>query len=622
MGGDGSRPWLRRIAQLALIALTWGAGQGQAQAQLGALISPGALTKAHAGLEGIANCQRCHELGRKVTAEKCLSCHKPVADRIARNIGVHRDLKGDCVTCHVEHTGVDGELRPFDQRHFDHVRVAGFPLDGLHVAVADKCAACHKARSFLTAGASCQSCHADVHKGTLGLNCTSCHTTQVAFKNVAAAGRFDHSKSAFPLLGAHSTAACARCHLNGVFKGLAFGSCTSCHRDKHQPSFGAVCTACHTTPSWRTEKVNHARTSFPLIGRHTTAPCTSCHKQSAMTVKPKADTCAACHLDVHRGTFKQDCRACHSESGFEKAPFDHAQTRFPLAGKHAGVVCADCHKSVVPRGVPASRRTADYRGLKAECASCHTDVHRGELGADCASCHTDTSFRVTSYTHLRFPEFFGGQHIAVTCEKCHRPALGARPTAARVEVLNVAFKNLATACASCHADVHLGQVGMACETCHGVEGAKFSLVGFSHQTTGFPLTGGHRTIACAACHKSETGAFPAGTGTAVRLKGVAVQCRACHKDVHLGQFSDRCESCHSTDRFKLPKYTHANAKLRDFFVGRHATATCQACHATVTKDFPGGRGTAMLFKLDTRCVTCHRDAHNGSLPDCGTCHRL
>ena len=55
-----------------------------------------------------------------------------------------------------------------------------------------------------------------------------------------------------------------------------------------------------------------------------------------MKVKPKADTCASCHVDVHRGTFKQDCKACHSESGFSKAPFDHSSTRFELTGKHEG----------------------------------------------------------------------------------------------------------------------------------------------------------------------------------------------------------------------------------------------------------------------------------------------
>jgi len=68
---------------LALAALGFAAGAVPARAQLGALISPGRLSKAHADLEGISRCSACHERGERVTAAKCLTCHKPVADRIA-----------------------------------------------------------------------------------------------------------------------------------------------------------------------------------------------------------------------------------------------------------------------------------------------------------------------------------------------------------------------------------------------------------------------------------------------------------------------------------------------------------------------------------------------------------
>ncbi len=92
---------------------------------LGNLLSPGKLSKPHAKLEGLDNCQKCHEPGRKVTAEKCLACHQPVAERIAAKKGVHRDVRGDCVSCHVEHAGVDAELRPFDPKTFDHKAETG-----------------------------------------------------------------------------------------------------------------------------------------------------------------------------------------------------------------------------------------------------------------------------------------------------------------------------------------------------------------------------------------------------------------------------------------------------------------------------------------------------------------
>ncbi len=248
---------------------------------------------------------------------------------------MHRDVKGDCVTCHVEHTGVEGELRPFDQRAFDHARVAGFPLDGRHAVVAGKCASCHKTRSFLTANPACQSCHTDVHKGSLGTRCESCHTAQVSFKDVVAGGRFDHSKTAFPLVGAHKSSACPSCHANGRFKGVAFASCSSCHRDPHQSRLGAACASCHSESAWRTAKFDHARTAFALRGKHQTVRCASCHVKPAAMVKPPSATCAACHSDPHRGTFKQDCGACHTESSFQKGAFDHATTRFALKDTHA-----------------------------------------------------------------------------------------------------------------------------------------------------------------------------------------------------------------------------------------------------------------------------------------------
>jgi hypothetical protein len=595
----------------------------RAEAQLGSLISPGKLAKAHEALEGISNCQSCHEKGRKVVAEKCLSCHVPVANRMAKKAGVHRNVT-ECVSCHVEHAGVDGELRPFNQKKFDHAAVTGFALTGKHALTSVECAACHKTRSFLTLASTCVSCHADVHKGSLGRNCASCHSTQVAFKSLG--GQFDHSKAAFPLTGAHRTAACTACHVNGQggqFKGVKFASCTDCHREPHRQTFGATCTSCHSTDAWGTKKVDHRRTAFPLVGLHAAVECAACHKQPAMKVKPKADTCASCHVDVHRGSFKQDCKACHSEAGFGKAPFDHSQTTFVLDGKHEDLRCEACHKSVMLGAAPAAKRVADFRGLKTTCVSCHADVHQGSLGATCETCHTSASFHITNYKHPRFPEFFSGQHASVACAKCHVPEAPTRPirTGAPV-VMKVAFKDLPTTCTSCHRDVHLGQVGVECQRCHTMQTAKFAVTGFSHAATTFTLTGRHETLECALCHKRETGVFPAGAGSAVRLKGVAHECRACHTDVHDGQLDNMCEACHKTTSFKVPEYRHRNPRLSGFFVGRHRRATCEACHKPAHS--PAARVTpaALQFKVGSQCVACHTDVHRGSLgPNCGSCHR-
>jgi len=64
-----------------------------------------------------------------------------------------------------------------------------------------------------------------------------------------------------------------------------------------------------------------------------------------------------------------------------------------------------------------------------------------------------------------------------------------------------------------------------------------------------PLSKAHASLEgvdkCRKCHEPEAGAFPAGTGTAVRLKGLGTTCSSCHQDQHLGQLGPKCETCHT-----------------------------------------------------------------------------
>ncbi|HUL75314.1 MAG TPA: hypothetical protein VLT86_19530 [Vicinamibacterales bacterium] len=612
-------PTARRLVRIAALAAGVLALAARAEAQLGALVSPGPLAKAHASLEGVANCEKCHERGRKVTAERCLVCHQAIAQRIALKKGVHRSVTNDCVQCHVEHAGVDGELRPFNRATFDHAAVTGFALDGRHAVVAAKCESCHKTRSYLTASPSCSACHADVHKGSLGPTCEKCHSTKVAF--TAATNGFDHGTTAFPLVGAHRRVACTKCHLTGgTFKGVKFASCASCHQTPHPPAMSTQCTTCHTSDSWHTRKFDHSRTAFPLVGRHSTVDCAACHKAPATKVKPAAATCATCHADPHKGEFKQDCKACHSENGFTGAVFDHAKaTGFGLTDGHAGLVCQRCHAGVAVQNVPLAKKAADFRGLKPACATCHDDPHKKELGASCTSCHTTKTFSVTTFAHPQAQELFVGKHAALACDACHKPAAPARgsPPARAVTGL----KATPTACASCHEDVHLGQVGTECQSCHSASGTTFAADRFSHDRASFHLTGAHQKVACEKCHKSEAAAFPAGRGTAVRLAGLGATCASCHADVHLGQVSQTCETCHSTNAFTVGRYAHQSPPS-GFFAGRHTTARCVDCHKPSTGDFPAGHGTAVRFQVSAQCVACHTDVHKGALgQDCARCHR-
>ncbi len=121
------RPFPRPSVQTPLLfAALLAAEVGAASPQLGSLVSPGPLSKAHASLEGLASCEKCHERGKGVSASKCVACHRPVAERIAARRGVHRDVNGDCTSCHVEHAGVDDAGRFARNRSLEELRGADY----------------------------------------------------------------------------------------------------------------------------------------------------------------------------------------------------------------------------------------------------------------------------------------------------------------------------------------------------------------------------------------------------------------------------------------------------------------------------------------------------------------
>jgi hypothetical protein len=395
-----------------------------------------------------------------------------------------------------------------------------------------------------------------------------------------------------------------------------------------------MCRTCHSSATWRTSKFDHTKTAFPLRGRHQSVACTACHKGPAARTSPAFATCASCHADPHRGTFKQDCVTCHAETSFRTAAaFDHDGTGFRLTERHAGLACAACHKAAVParaapvprpapgrppaRGAPrataAAQAALDFRGLQPACASCHADPHRDQLGPSCGTCHTARTFAVTAFAHPGPQDLFAGAHAPLACAACHQAALP--PSTVRQ------FRGTPTACAACHQDVHLGQVGPECASCHAVTSPKFAATGFAHERARFALNGAHAAVPCVQCHPRESRAFPAGTGTAMRLTGIATSCVSCHADVHLGQVGTACERCHSSAAFAVRDYVHQDPP-RGFFVGRHLNLACAKCHQTRTGRFPAGAGTALDLRVGVTCVACHVDVHRGSLgPDCAACHR-
>jgi len=102
--------------------------------QVTAQISPGDLSNAHAYLEGVSNCTKCHDVGNKVTREKCLACHQIIKTNIQARKGYHAspEVTGkECVVCHNEHHGRNFQIIRFDKRNFVHSKT-GFELKGAH----------------------------------------------------------------------------------------------------------------------------------------------------------------------------------------------------------------------------------------------------------------------------------------------------------------------------------------------------------------------------------------------------------------------------------------------------------------------------------------------------------
>jgi hypothetical protein len=578
--------------RLAMFLLVVPAGFRDARAQ----ISPGPLSAAHAELEGMTSCLKCHSLGENVADERCLACHQPIAWLRRTGRGLH-SLEGarECVACHREHGGRGFELIHWEKgevQSFDHAR-ARWVLDGKHAEL--ECRACHTPahhrgpvatlapgglgeRSWLGLETLCVSCHDDVHGGRLGTACADCHTTH-DFSEISAA-RFDHDKTRYPLRGRHIGIECRECHSGGYAPEVlpAFGTCASCHEDPHGglatlDGGARDCSACHGVDGFRPSSytiARHRASRYPLEGAHARVECAECHGQganrdaagnlrAAFRFRPSFARCTDCHDDAHGAQLKSRedqgaCEACHSVHRFRPSVFDvadHQALRFPLEGAHQKAACSDCHgpgRRLLPEtaaGPKIGSARVLLRFSSLECTECHRDPHGGTYSAGtklggakgCVACHGFRSFHETNIdveAHARYRFVLEGAHAAVACFECHEDL---RREAAHSSLLlapatRVRFASEARACADCHDDPHGGQ--------------------FAKRRDGG---------ACDVCH--DSGAFvPAArfdhdADSAFPLEGAhrSVACAKCHpearrpdgsKGILYRPVSTRCEDCHAS----------------------------------------------------------------------------
>ena len=512
------------------------------------------LVGAHVG----TICLKCH-VDRQWTgiATTCRACHAAVDPHQGQ-------FKDDCAACHAA-TG-------WKDVTFDHAQTT-FKLEGGHAKPA--CAACHPGGRYVGTPTTCIACHQkdDTHAGTLGTDCAACHQATVWSEST-----FDHSKSAFPLAGAHTSTACAACHPGGRYKGTPT-TCIACHQkdDKHIGTLGTDCAACHQVTAWADVTFDHARTSFPLAGAHTSTACAACHPGGRYKGTPT--TCIACHQkdDRHTGTLGTDCAACHKVTAWADVTFNHARTSFPLAGAHASTACVACH--------PGGR----FKGTPTTCIACHAknDKHNGSFGTNCAACHKVTTWADVTFNHAKTSFPLTGAHTSTACVACH---LGGQ------------FKGTPTTCISCHRgdDKHNGSFGTNCAACHKT--TTWADWTFDHSKSSFPLTGAHRSATCAACHKG--GVF----------KGTSTTCSACHARPasHDSNFNGVCSACHTTSAWQPASYNGPHP-----FPQNHGGAggVCSRCHPSSWTSY-----SCASCHSTSSMASKHRDVSGYSPTQCARCH--
>ena len=273
------------------------------------------------------------------------------------------------------------------------------------------------------------------------------------------------------------------CHTKGLDVPLA-KTCVSCHaKDNfHKGKNGTACADCHTPKAWKAVTFDHAKTDFPLKGKHGSVKCGSCHTKPVKEwVLPT--TCIGCHKkdDTHKALLGEKCADCHVETGWANVRFQHERDAgFALKGKHSTATCAACHKEPTHVKAPPS-----------SCIGCHRDddPHKRQLGDGCGQCHGETAWKTAVRFDHDLTDFpLLGKHDGLGCVDCH-----ATP----------AFLDADPVCASCHAkkDVHKGRFGPNRSTCHNpVEWTRWK---FDHNTqTDYPLTGKHKQVGCESCHRN------------------------------------------------------------------------------------------------------------------------
>ncbi|QDV05773.1 Class III cytochrome C family protein [Planctomycetes bacterium Poly30] len=689
--------------------------------------APGELTAAHGRIEGLAgdkSCSECHGGWTSSMTSSCLVCHELIEVHMENDLGLHGMLDAtvaeNCAACHSEHHGASfmavndlsfARAGVQDPEQFEH-RLVGFLMEGAHMEL--DCSQCHEhaeaqpvpegAHRFLGLRQACVSCHEDVHEGRYQTSCVDCHD-QHTFE----AQRFVDHSTFLELEGGHAGLSCAECHAEGSTHSIAalrgpesarpeHRSCAVCHDVPHSESFvlnaaatsgvaraatlrgvpaNQLCANCHASEhlsfaedAEALSPALHAASGFPLAAPHDVQDCAQCH-EPALAYGERypgrdADTCAACHDDVHGGQFQglafapvsadstqslvaflggsvdeQGCLACHARTHFEPHTFGveaHASTDLPLTGAHLESECAACHGPAEELG-----GAARFHGVAHRCEACHADAHRGFFDevlaaepagpdeplalkhGDCARCHDTNSFGTAhrigtdaEFDHERWTGYaLTGAHGVAECTSCHTPRENPDETGRLFGAVADLYGEV-KGCASCHDDVHEGQFDRRrlpasidgrsdCARCHTTASFRDQPHGFDHgRWTGWPLADAHAATECSSCH--EPMRRPDEIGRTWR-RAAGTGCASCHESPHGDQFEaprpKDCVKCHeSALAFSVLSFDH-DLESRFPLDEAHEAVACADCHKPEPQTAPNQPDLVRYRPLSTECVDCH-----------------
>ncbi|GIV30823.1 MAG: hypothetical protein KatS3mg029_0174 [Saprospiraceae bacterium] len=622
------------------------------------------LEKGHA----INDCAACHTGGSFAnTPTDCFACHQTHFENTLNPDHESAGFSHDCASCHT----IDPGWSPAQYTAHD----GFFPIySGAHAGTWDACASCHTDGSDFSVF-SCTICHtdpttSDAHQSVNGYvyensACLACHPTGDV-ENI-----FDHSLTAFPLTGAHLTTACTECHASG-YAGTPT-ACEECHTEDfnqtNNPShvnlgLSKDCATCHTTePGWKPATFDIHNDFYALNGAHAAIAneCATCHNGDYNNTP---NTCYGCHQADYEATtnpnhlaanFDTDCAACHSESGWVPANFDHDGQFFPIySGKHEGEwsQCTDCHIN-----------PSNYAEFS--CIVCHTDPqtsqeHQGVSGyvfenSACLACHpTGDAENIFDHNLTAFP--LTGAHVALECTACHSAGYAGTPTACEAchltdyqQSANPSHTNLGlpTDCASCHTtepgwapasfDIHNdfyaltgahAAIANECATCHNGDYNNTPNTCYGCHQADYAATTDpdHETLLfstdCASCHTEDVWVpstfdhdgqfFPIYSGAHA---GQWFECFDCHTNPgNYAQFS--CTNCHIN-----PETDDAHVSVGGYV---YENSACLACHPTGDADnvFDHNMTDFPLTgaHLNLNCLDCHAGGYAGTPIECAACH--